>query len=392
MNFKNILWTYRPKKDGTCAVKIYVNDNGKPKYIKTGLAVDPVHWDPKGKVKKSHPLHELYNAKIMAVRREVEDHFLNGGNYLDYKVKAQPGRASLMELCRTFLKEVEQGQLPIKAGTAKNYRATLRRLQAYCKLHNLETINFQDVDMVFYQDFTDYLGKYAGCKLPGISKHIKIIKRLMNMGLERKLHDCHGHQEKGFRRYKSRSSNKIYLTEEEIQTINSLDLSAQPSLEKERDRFLIGYFFILRFSDVIRISRDRIFRLHDVEYLRMKAMKTGIETIVPVKEEARAILEQYDYDLSFTSNQQANRALKNIAAMAGITQLATEGSRTLPKCQFVQTHTARRSAATNLYLQGVSTKIIADLGGWDNEQTLNVYLRASGLDTAILAKDLDFFK
>ena len=328
----------------------------------------------------------------MAVRREVEDHFLNGGSYLEYKGKSRPGGSSLIELCKTFLHEVGEGQLPIKAGTAKNYKATLHRLEDYCALNQIETIHFEDVDMAFYQRFTDYLRKHANCKLPGISKHIKIIKRLMNIGLERKLHEYRGHQEKGFRAYKSRSSSKIYLTEEEIKTIRALELSAQPSLEKERDRFLIGYFFILRFSDVIRISRERIFKLHNVEYLRMKAMKTGIETIVPVKEEARKILEKYYYDLSFTSNQQANRALKNIAAMAGITQSVTEGNRTLPKCQFVQTHTARRSAATNLYLQGVSTKIIADLGGWDSEQTLNVYLRASGLDTAMLAKDLDFFK
>ena len=62
------------------------------------------------------------------------------------------------------------------------------------------------------------------------------------------------------------------------------------------------------------------------------------------------------------------------------------------KSQQVTTHTARRSAATNLRLQGASLKTIADLGGWKDVQSLQLYLRASGLDSARLARDLEFFK
>ncbi|MCB0615462.1 MAG: tyrosine-type recombinase/integrase [Phaeodactylibacter sp.] len=87
-----------------------------------------------------------------------------------------------------------------------------------------------------------------------------------------------------------------------------------------------------------------------------------------------------------------NRELKKICALAGINEVVTEGERTLPKSQLVTTHTARRSAATNLYLEGASLKTIADLGGWENSETLRLYLRASGFDSARLAKDLDFFK
>ena len=78
--------------------------------------------------------------------------------------------------------------------------------------------------------------------------------------------------------------------------------------------------------------------------------------------------------------------------MAGIDEMVSEGPKRALKWKFVTTHTARRSAATNLYLQGVSLKMIADLGGWGDEGTLRVYLRASGLDTALVAKDLGFFR
>ena len=78
--------------------------------------------------------------------------------------------------------------------------------------------------------------------------------------------------------------------------------------------------------------------------------------------------------------------------MAGIHTSANEGDRSGPKWKFVTTHTARRSAATHLALQGVNLKIIADLGGWEKIETLRSYLRASGLDSAEVAKDLDFFQ
>jgi len=83
--------------------------------------------------------------------------------------------------------------------------------------------------------------------------------------------------------------------------------------------------------------------------------------------------------------------LKTITALAGINEATLQDGRTLPKSQFVGTHTARRSAATNLYLGGASLKVIADLGGWENEETLRVYLRASGLETARLAGGMAFF-
>ena len=111
-----------------------------------------------------------------------------------------------------------------------------------------------------------------------------------------------------------------------------------------------------------------------------------------MKPDALAIRKRRNFNLAGDTNQEANRKLKTIAATAGIDEMVSEGKKTGPKWSFVTTHTARRSAATNLYLQGVSLKMIADLGGWGDEGTLRVYLRASGLDTALVAKDLGVFR
>jgi site-specific recombinase XerD len=78
--------------------------------------------------------------------------------------------------------------------------------------------------------------------------------------------------------------------------------------------------------------------------------------------------------------------------MAGITKPINQGNQQAPKFKFVTSHTARRSAATNLYLAGMDLETLAKLGGWADLQMLRRYLRASGLEVSQNAKKFDFFK
>jgi len=78
--------------------------------------------------------------------------------------------------------------------------------------------------------------------------------------------------------------------------------------------------------------------------------------------------------------------------MAGITNVVQQGVQGVPKYNFVRTHTARRSAATNLAVQGVLLDFIAKLGGWKKLETFKKYLLASGLDVAMVAAEYKFFR
>lgn len=53
-----------------------------------------------------------------------------------------------------------------------------------------------------------------------------------------------------------------------------------------------------------------------------------------------------------TTNQEANQKIKMIASMAGINTPVQENGIKGPKANFVCTHTARRSTATNLACRG----------------------------------------
>lgn len=367
-------------------VRIYAYHQGKKKYFHTGVSIAPSDWNEKNsEVKKSHPLATRYNAKINGRKLEIEAHLLDGGTLDDM----DQGQGSFLTYISAFIDQDKE----LSPGTIKNYRATANRLSQYKELNRLDDIRFKDIDMGFYKSFMAFLEAKAGCGLIGASKHIKIIKKLLRRAQNEGLHNNEDYKESSFRIHKSKGSNKIYLSEKEISALEALDLSGQPVLEKERDRFLLSYYFLLRFSDVCRIRESMFFERGDRRFLSIRHKKTGVDVIVPANSKAERLLSKHEYQFDFSSNQQANRRLKTICALAGINDQAEEGARSGPKSQLVGTHTARRSAATNLCLQGVSIKFIADLGGWKETRTLRLYLRQSGIDTALMAaSDIEFFQ
>lgn len=389
MTVKAILWTYKPKNDGTCNIKFYVGIDGQKKYFRTKLAVLPSQFDAKkGQVKKNHPLYRAYNAQLNSRKLEIESLFVNGGSIQDINHKKS---ASFLSFLADYIRDSEHGLTEINKPTCQTYKSLLTRLKQYCTTYKITDLSFDDINLTFYDNFKRFLIEGGICRAPGFSKHIKIIKSSMRLALDKGLHNNLDFQHKLFRRIPSKT-NKIYLTEEEIKQLEGLDLSHNESLDLEKDRFLISYYFLTRYSDSIKLRRKDFFEKADKQYLRYFQKKTGKECVVPVREAAWSILERRGFNLSGDTNQEANRKLKTIAAMAGISTPAEEGDRSEPKWRFVTTHTARRSAATHLALQGVNLKIIADLGGWEKVDTLRTYLRSSGLDSAEVAKDLDFFQ
>lgn len=390
MTIKAILFSQK-KKNGTQNIKIYVNYNGKKKYIKTPFSVEEKFFDKaKGSIKNTYPNAFQVNAYISKQKRELEDFFLEGGEVADIE-KINNKSSSLLVFLTQYISLIKAGKTEVKKSTGKNYSSLLSRLKEYQHTKYLKDINFNDIDLLFYEDFKTFL--FAnGCGLPGFGKHIKILKTIMRIAQDKNLHKNEIYKHNLFKRIRSpKNTNKIYLTEAEIDQLKGLDLSNSKNLEKERDRFLLCYYFLMRFEDSRQIKKDMIFEKDNKNYIRYTQQKTGHTCILPIKSDAWLILEKLNFQFDFSSNQQANREIKTICAMAKINSEINIEEQKTPKWKLVTTHTARRSAATNLSLNNVSLKIIADLGGWTDLDTLRVYLRNSGIDSAMVAKDLDFF-
>lgn len=383
-----ILWT-QPRENGTCSIKIYVYTD-KAKYIGTDIAISPDEWNKKNrKVKSNHPLAGMYNSILAAKCIEVERRLREGESIQD--IQGRSKKQSLLELINQYIEEVKNGLHPIRRTTIKSYDALKSRLLQYCRYTGISDLHFEDIDMKFYKSYWNFLHTICKTEVQGFANHVKNLKKFMKLGLERKLHNNLAFRDKEFRIHKKTKGIKIYLNREEIQKIENLDLSQWPALQLEKDRFLISYYLLVRFGDSMRINKDNVFDSKGKLFYGYTSEKTGVEVVIPLKPAAQEIMKRYDYQIPKVSNVNANQKIKQIASLAGINTIIKQGNKSGPKCGFVSTHTARRSGATNLYLDGISLKMIAQLGGWIRIETLKHYLLASGLDAAQVASDYHFF-
>jgi integrase len=95
-----------------------------------------------------------------------------------------------------------------------------------------------------------------------------------------------------------------------------------------------------------------------------------------------------------------NEYLKEIGKLAGLTETikvsTTKGGfrfdESFEKWQLITTHTARRSAATNMYLAGIPTISIMKITGHHTEKAFLKYIRISQEDNALKLMEHPFFK
>lgn len=389
MTVKAILWTHYQKKDGTHDVKIYALNKGKKRYYSLGIQIRPENWDETRERVKGFPayINQQMNKRIQETKHRYEQLLFDGvpADQLDVQAPSH----SLLKFTTQFIQEVKDNKHDIKPASGKNYQSMLTRLQLYCEHRLIDDLSFDDITMDFYYDYRSFLEETQG-KRNAFGNHIKVLKRLMRAALERELHNNTIFRDPSFKTVKQKPGGKIYLTKSEIEALEALDLSSMPHLDRERDRFLISYYFLMRWEDSTKINQEMI--KGDFKYLSYQHGKTEIECTLPISQSAKALLQKRNFNFKGDAIQKANSKIKTIGSLAGINTVIMLGGVTAPKFKFITSHTARRSAATQLMLEGVPLGDIMKLGGWKKLQTLQLYLRASGVDVARIAEGYDFFK
>lgn len=187
----------------------------------------------------------------------------------------------------------------------------------------------------------------------------------------------------------------VYLNNEELLEINAVKLSKEAAAV--RDIFLIGCYTALRISDLKNLSTKNIVGSN----IDIKTIKTGARVIIPIHPVVKEILDRNGGQFPRMKSEQAfNMALKRICKKSGITSEVlyerTIGTKVvrkrMKKYELVASHTARRSAATNMYLAGVPAARIMLITGHTTEQTFFKYIRIGKEENARTLAESDFFK
>lgn len=280
-----------------------------------------------------------------------------------------------------------QKNTPLSQSTINNVRNLMNHLRDYERVSR-RAIEFDTIDMNFYYGFTDYMTKVKKANINTIGKLITNIKVLMREAVEI------GHTDNTIfthRKFRSASADTdmIYLNEKEIEELRKLDLTYNKRLESVRDLFLVGCYTGLRFSDLSLLSADAI----DDDIMSVTQVKTGDTVHIPVRKEVKDILYKYDGQFpKAISNQKFNQYLREVCAECELLKKEvtirtfTAGKRisiTKPKYQFVMSHTARRSFATNEYVaRDLQPAEIRAITGHKTDKSFYKYIRTTPRENA----------
>lgn len=163
-----------------------------------------------------------------------------------------------------------------------------------------------------------------------------------------------------------------------------------------RNKFLIGAYTGLRISDYNQLRENNI----DDRFIRVTTKKTGASVVIPIHPCVRSILDSGFDVTQHISDIRFNACIKIVSRVAGITE-QVEGSKMVgrrveqgffPKYELVTSHTARRSAATNMYKAGIPTISIMRITGHTTEASFLRYIRISQEENAELLAKNAFFR
>ena len=293
----------------------------------------------------------------------------------------------------------QNNPVPINKNTIKKYKSLLTRLKEFAKEKRKNKLNFDDINLDFYNDFLEFLQKEKGNAPNTCGKYIANIKKFLNMATEEGINTKLDFQSKRFAK-PTEVTEKIYLTETELRKLYDLDLTDNKRLEPVRDLFLIGCYTALRYSDYTNIKPENIYTTDKGTFINMKTQKTGKNVIIPLHSIVKNILDKYGNKLPRSiSNQKTNDYLKELGELAGINEQVSISKNkggvrvdtNKPKYELITTHTARRSGATNMYLGGIQVQSIMKITGHTTEKAFMSYLRFTEEDNANILLDSNFF-
>lgn len=421
----------RPTADGKSAIYIVATHRAMRFRRRTGIIIESARWNEKTETVRDlrdYPSPRPLNLRLRDLRSATEEELErvmasgrhpSGDEFWTAVFKRLDGVGdkvdiTFTEYMRSFADEKKR---TAPTNSAKQYATTYRFLREF-ERDKRTRIAFQDVTIRFYERFRTYIYN-KGYSDNYFGSMIKCMKTAYRTARDRdKLHTLNETSLRGFSA-PNVAARTIYLSLEELQKIADVEitpatlLATFPDLASDnnfvhanlarkaealnviRNKFLLGAYTALRVSDFNHLRDVHV----SGDFFRVTTQKTGAHVVIPIHPVIRRMIDS-GFDISTpVTDQKINAHIKEVARMAGITQMV-EGTKLIdhravvgfyPKCDLITTHTARRSAATNMYKAGIPTISIMRITGHTTEKSFMKYIKITAEENAELMAKNKFF-
>lgn len=386
----NISFNLKDPSAKTSPIRLIVTCNNKVYRKSTGLSCETKFWS---KTKKRTGNKDV-DEKLKSIRLKLEEILNDDSTPEQIEVAMKKAIAGEEVSTKEDIQNVPSFWAYFTEWSTRQVKAIRQRKLAYKNIKNLmgDKDNWQDITVAYYSRLVRLMiGKGWSINYQG--HMVKCLKAVMHEGYKLKYHknddfwDFHRMEE---------DTDKIYLTEDEMEKIWSLELPDKLT-RKARDLAWLGYLTCARFSDYSRLSEKNIGADGKIRFAQTKTSNT---IVLPCSPRVREILKRYNGVAPKINDVYFNREIKNVCELAGIDDMIeytiSKGENHIqvrePKYKLVSSHTFRRSAATNLYLKGVPLRSIMHLTGHKSIAMLEKYLKVGKEENADRLLDNEFFK
>lgn len=292
-----------------------------------------------------------------------------------------------LSFLETFDEYIETKRIDNTESTAEKYEQVKNTLISFGRKHK-QQIQYENITQAFRNKYILFLQNDKGYADSTIHRHLKFVKTVILYGINSGYAQNLNINLKKFET-KDIPSTKIALSEMELHEIEELDLSKNPRLDRVRDRFLIGCYTGMRYSDFSRLNKNHI---QDGKYIVIRQKKVKTNITLPLMDNVRRIFEKYNYNLPESiSEPKFNEYLKEITRQCDSLKRLQEitksiGGReiktTTPRCELVTSHTARRTFVTLNHARGIDLQTLTIATGHTNIQALKKYLKLNEKEKA----------
>lgn len=363
---------------GVALIQVEAYLNKRRKYFSTKIYISPKQWDEKRQLIKNHPNSEGLNRMLYEYVTSIEKKELSLWQQgrtvtLDALKESLTSQAEDMSFL-TFLKK-EITNSPLKESTKNNHLSTYWLVRRF-----KQNIAFSDLVFDFITSFDQFL-RTEGYHINTIAKHMKHLKRYINVAINKEYMGLHQYP---FRKYRIKTTDNkhTYLSPEELELLEKLELGDRnKKLRLTLDAFLFCCYAGLRYSDFVNLTSDNIVQINNETWLIYRSVKTKIEVRLPLyllfEGKGIKVLDRYAKRLSsffnIRDNSNVNKELIRISQLAGINKR-------------ISFHVARHTNATLLIYSGVNITTVQKLLGHRSIKTTQVY--TSVMDITII-RDLE---
>jgi site-specific recombinase XerD len=370
---------HKPKKDTTHNIYVRVTKDRKVIRFKTGVSIFEKDYNkgaaPGKWIRRSNPnyvkLNESLEKSIDYAKDFTTNVFEKTPEANIKRLKTKPTTEE--KNSNSFIKYFEQRLKVIKEAKSyyyyKNMTSKLSNLKGYIEYLGIEDLNFSDLNVVFLDDYENYLKTKKKAAKNTIYTNIKMIRTIFYYAIREGLYM--GANPFLIKKLSPNNTKKDKLSIEDIRKIEALELEKNSSLWHCRNFFMFQFYLAgTRIGDLMtlkwkNIKGDRI--IYDIS-------KTEENNSVLLVDKAQAILKQYkkvgqsknEYILPILPNFEKepseetlkklissktaiqNKNLKKLQALAGIEVN-------------ISTHIARHSYSNILLNGGASTEEIKTL-------------------------------